>query len=129
MNEDGSSISSIGLECIGQNGSSLLDLIAVGEKYGVDVMVGEFGFFEGGDPMAADISQEAIEMMFLDQIETFEKYNLAWCCEYLGRYALATPAPYLESIEYRDLEDSPYYVNLEMDAFFKRVMAGSAEIE
>lgn len=124
VNEDGSSTSSIGLEYIEQSGSSLLDLLAVGEKYGVDVMVGEFGFFEGGEPMAAGISQEATEKMFLDQIETFEKYDLAWCCEYLGRYALATPAPYLEGIEYRDLENSPYYVNLEMDEFFKEIIAG-----
>ena len=122
VNEDGSCTSSLGLEYIKQFGSTLLDLLAVGEKYGVDVMVGEFGFFEGGEPMAAGISQEATEKMFLDQIETFEKYDLAWCFEYLGRYALATPAPYLEGIEYRDLENSPYYVNLEMDEFFKQIM-------
>lgn len=123
VSEDGSHTSTLTLAHLKQNGQSLADLVAIGEKYGVDVMVGEFGFFEGGDPMAAGISQEATEKMLQDQIETFEKYNLAWCCEYLGRYALATPAPYLEGIEYRDLENSPYYVNLEMDAFFKQILA------
>lgn len=123
VDEDGSCTSSLGLERIDQFGTSLLDLLAVGEKYGVDVMVGEFGFFEGGNPMAAGIRQDAVEKLFMDQIETFEKYDLAWCFEYGGRYALVTPAPYLEGIEYRDLENSPYYVNLEMDAFFKEILA------
>ena len=72
VNDDGSSTSSIGLEYIKQYGSSLLDILAVGERYGVDVMVGEFCFFENGEPMVAGISQEATEKMFLDQIETFE---------------------------------------------------------
>lgn len=123
VSKDGSYTSTLTLAQLKQNSQSLADLVAIGEKYGVDVMVGEFGFFEGGDPMAAGISQDAIEKLFIDQIETFEEYDLAWCFEYLGRYALATPAPYLEGIEYRDLENSPYYVNLEMDAFFKQVMA------
>ena len=123
VNEDGSCTGTIGLENIEQHGTSLCDLIAIGKKYGVDVMVGEFGFFESGVPMAAGISQEATEKMFADQINTFEKYDLAWCCEYIGRYALVTPAPYLSGIEYMDLEDSPYYVNLSMDAFFRKILS------
>ncbi|MBQ4610101.1 MAG: cellulase family glycosylhydrolase [Clostridia bacterium] len=123
VNEDGSCVSTLGLEHLEQNGQTLLDLIAVGEKYGVDVMVGECGFFEGGDPMAAGMRQEVVEVMFRNQIDTFEKYGLAWCFEYIGRYALATPAPYLEGIEYLDLPNSPYYVNLEMDAFFREIMS------
>lgn len=123
VNEDGSCTSTLGLEYVKQNGASLLDLMAVGERYGVDVMVGEFGFFEGGDPMATGIRKEVVEMLLRDQIDMFEKLGLAWCCEYLGRYALATPAPYLEGIEYRALENSPYYVNLEMDEFFKSIMS------
>lgn len=120
---DGSTAGTIGLEYIKQGASTLMDLLAVGEKYGVDVMVGEFGLFEGSEPMAAGISQEATEKLLLDQINTFEKYNLAWCCEYIGRYTLVTPAPYLAGIEYRDLENSPYYVNMEMDAFFREILA------
>ena len=73
--------------------------------------------------MAAGISQDAIEKLFMEQIETFERLGLAWCFEYIGRYTLATPAPYLEGIEYRDLENSPYYINLEMHEFFKGVLA------
>ncbi|MGN1136168.1 MAG: glycoside hydrolase family 5 protein [Oscillospiraceae bacterium] len=123
VNEDGSYTNTLTLEHIKQNRQSLADLVAVGEKYGVDVMVGECGFFESGDPMAIGISQDAIEKLFMEQIETFEKMGLAWCVEYIGRYALVTPTPYLEEIEYRDLENSPYYVNLEMDKFFKQILA------
>ena len=69
------------------------------------------------------VRQEVVEDMFRNQIDTFEKYGLAWCFEYIGRYALATPAPYLTGIEYLDLPDSSYYVNLEMDAFFREIMS------
>ena len=123
VNEDGSCVSTLGLEHLEQNGQTLLDLIAVGEKYGVDVMVGECGFFESGDPMVTGMRQEVVEDMFRNQIDTFEKYGLAWCFEYIGRYALATPAPYLAGIEYLDLPDSPYYVNLAMDEFFREIMS------
>lgn len=125
VHEDGSYDNTLTLANLkqGQDGQSLLDLIAIGEKYGVDVMVGECGFFEGGAPMTAGIRQEAVESLFMDQIKTFEALDLAWCFEYGGRYALVTPAPYLEGIEYRDLENSPLYANLEMDAFFKDILA------
>lgn len=123
VDENGVCVGTLGLEYVKQNGASLLDLMAVGERYGVDVMVGECGFFEGGDPMTVGIGQAAVEALFADQIETFDRLDLAWCFEYLGRYALATPAPYLEGIAYRDLENSPYYVNLEMDAFFRQILA------
>lgn len=123
VNQDGSCTSTLGLEHVEQNDMSLLELIELGECYGVDVMVGECGFFEGGDPMATGIRQDVVEKLFAAQIETFERLGVAWCFEYVGRYALVTPAPYLKGIEYRDLDGSPYYVNLEMDAFFKEILS------
>ena len=73
--------------------------------------------------MATGISQDATEAIFAEEIATFERLGLAWCFEYIGRYTLATPAPYLEGIEYLDLENSPYYINLEMDAFFREILS------
>ena len=123
VSADGSFTSTLKLEQLYMNGRTLEELIAIGEKYGVDVMIGECGFFEGGNPMVTGISQEATEALFAEQIATFERLGLAWCFEYIGRYTLATPAPYLAGIEYLDLENSPYYINLEMDAFFRDILA------
>ena len=123
VEEDGRCRSSCGLEYLDQFGLSLFELVKIGEQYGVDVIVGEFGFFESGIPMVTGIRQEVVESMFQDQIDTFERLGLAWCFEYIGRYALATPAPYLAGIEYRDLENSPYFINLEMDRFFREIMS------
>lgn len=122
VGEDGTCSSTFSLAELNL-GFNLADLINVGEQYGVDVMVGECGIFEGGEPMAAGISQAATEAILKDEIDLFEKFSLAWACEYTGRYALVTPAPYLAGIEYRDLENSPYYANVEMGEFFKELLA------
>ena len=123
VTEDGNFTSTLTLEKLVMNGRTLEELIAIGEKYGVDVMIGECGFFEGGGIMETGMNQDAVEDLFAEQIETFERLGLAWCFEYIGRYTLVTPAPYLERIEYLDLENSPYYVNLEMDAFFREILS------
>jgi hypothetical protein len=123
VTEDGNFTSTLTLEKLVMNGRTLEELIAIGEKYGVDVMIGECGFFEGGGIMETGMNQDAVEDLFTEQIETFERLGLAWCFEYIGRYTLVTPAPYLERIEYLDLENSPYYVNLEMDAFFREILS------
>ena len=36
--------------------------------------------------MATGIREEVVEDMFRNQIDTFEKYGLAWCFEYIGRF-------------------------------------------
>lgn len=123
VGEDGTCASKYSLADLKQGGRSIMDLIGVGKQYGVDVMVGECGIFEGGDPMAAGISQDATEAILKDEIDLFEQLGLAWVCEYTGRYALVTPAPYLPGIEYRDMENSPYYANVEMGEFFKEILA------
>lgn len=124
VGEDGICSSTYSLAAIKNAGLPLAELIGVGEQYGVDVMVGECGIFEGGDPMAAGISQAATEAILKSEFDLFEDLGLAWVCEYIGRYALVTPAPYLAGIEYRDLENSPYYANVEMGDFFKEILAG-----
>ena len=69
------------------------------------------------------ISQDATEAILKDEFDLFEQFGLAWACEYTGRYALVTSTPYLAGIEYRDLENSPYYANVEMGEFFKEILA------
>ena len=122
VGEDGRCSSTFSLADVDQ-GVSLADLVSVGEQYGVDVMVGEFGMFEDGEPMGAGISQEATEAILRDEIDLFEGLGLAWACEYVGRYALVMSAPYLAGVEFRDLENSPYYANLEMGEFYKELLA------
>lgn len=125
VGRDGKCSSTISLADIKRNGNgmSIMDLIDVGEQYGVDVMVGECGIFEAGEPMAAGISQDATEAILKEQIDIFNELGLAWSCEYIGRYALVTPVPYLAGIEYLDLENSPYFANMEMNDFFKGILA------
>ena len=123
VGEDGKCTSTLSLADIRRDGMTFADLVGVVKQYGVDIMVGECGIFEGGDPMAAGISQAATEAILKDEIDFFEGLGLAWACEYVGRYALVTPAPYLEGVEFWDLDNSPYYANVEMGEFLEEILA------
>ena len=50
----------------------------------------------------------------LDLLEVAEEYG--------GRYAPVVPDAHSEGIENEDFENSPYYVNLEMNAFFRAIL-------
>ena len=122
VHDDGSCSGTLKLEEMKRGKMSLLDYIQVGKQYGVDVMVGECGLFEQSDKLSVGIRQNVVEELMLEQIDTFDRLGIAWCCEYFGRYSVATPAPYLEGVEYRKIDNSAYYSNLEMEPFFKEVM-------
>ena len=122
VHDDGTCTGTLNLEEMKRGKMSLNDYIQVGKQYGVDVMVGECGLFEESDKLSVGIRQNVVEELMKDQFDTFDRLGIAWCCEYFGRYSVATPAPYLEGIEYRKIDNSAYYSNLEMEAFLKEVM-------
>ncbi len=123
VGEDGTCTSTYSLADIKRSGLSIKDMIGIAGQYGVDLMVGECGIMGDSDQTAAGVSQAAAEAILKDEFDLFDELGLAWVCEYIGRYALVTPAPYLAGIEYRDLENSPYYANVEMGDFFKELLA------
>ena len=122
VNDDGSCAGTLKLEEMKRGKMSLLDYIQTGKQYGVDVMVGECGLFEESNKLPIGIRQNVVEELMLEQFDTFDRLGIAWCCEYFGRYSVATPAPYLEGVEYRKVDNSAYYSNLQMEVFFKDVM-------
>ncbi len=101
---------------------SLNDLIAIGERYGVDVMVGESGIFEGDLAISFGMSQETAENFLRSEFEVFESLGVAWACELYGRYSPLTPAPYLKGIDYEKREGMPYYANQQMKEFFMEIL-------
>ncbi len=98
---------------------TLNELIAIGDKYNVDVMIGECGIFENGSSFSFGMTHETASAFIGEEIELFESLGLAWTCELYGRYTILTPAPYLAGIEYEKAEGMPYYANQSMEAFFR----------
>lgn len=101
---------------------SLNELIGIGQTYGVDVMIGECGIFEGDLALDFGMPQETAQAFTRDEIELFESLGLAWACELYGRYTVLTPAPYLTGIEYKKIDRMPYYANLSMEQFLKEML-------
>ncbi len=101
---------------------SLNELLDIGAKHGVDVMIGECGIFENGAEFDFGMTHETATAFIKDELELFESLDLAWACELYGRYTIMTPAPFLDNTEYKKAEGMPYYVNLSMEKFFMEML-------
>ena len=102
---------------------NLFGLKDISEKYGVDMMIGECGVFEASDPMSAGITIETFEALLLDETTAFGELGLGWAYESLGKYCVLTSYPRFDDVEYYKLEGSPYYVNTEIERYFKEIFA------
>ena len=98
---------------------SLRDLVEVGERCGVDVMVGEFGMFTESPSLDFVVPQKTAVALLRDEIEMFQEMGLSYSWDLMGQYNILSPAPCLLGVSYEKVDRTPYYANQTMEQLFQ----------
>ncbi len=101
---------------------SLRDLVEVGRRCGVDVMVGEFGMFTESPSLDFVVPQKTAAALLRDEMEMFQEMGLSYSWDLMGQYNILSPAPCLLGVSYEKIDRIPYYANQTMEQLFRDMM-------
>lgn len=101
----------------------ILPTKALADRYGVGFMVGEMGMY--GVLFAKNIiPRKEVKKLYEDMASTLDGYGIPWVVGALqGWYSLVMPVPFYEQYQYKKIEGSANWVDIEMAEFFGKLFA------